>query len=163
MMVYIYFLFQREESFTLNDFADVPKATIPKELTVCYGSETIFNPEVVSCPLPDGVQWQKSKFDDNETFECIDVNEAKYFGSCLDPESPKLVITKTTFEDMPYYRLLIWNKIGERYSNTTHLNVTGSMTFAVALITMFKTHPTTTVVLYIFHLHVIAQINHVLL
>lgn len=83
------------------------------------------------------MRWQKSKFDENERFECIDINEEKYFGSCLDPESPKLVITKTTFEDMPYYRLLIWNKIGEHYSNTTHLNVTGSMAFAVSIITIY--------------------------
>lgn len=82
------------------------------------------------------MQWQKSN--DNVTFECIDINEAKYYGSRLDPESPKLVITKTTFEDMLHYRLLIWNKIGERYSNTTHLNVTGSMNFAVSMITIFK-------------------------
>lgn len=107
------------------------------------------------------MQWQKSN--DDIKYECIDINEAKYFGSRLDPNSPKLIITKTTFEDMLYYRLLIWNKIGESYSNTTHLNVTGSMTFAVSMITIFKKYPITTVVLYIFHLHVIAQTNYVLL
>lgn len=107
------------------------------------------------------MQWQKSN--DGITYEYIDINEAKYYGSRLDPESPKLVITKTTFEDMLYYRLFIWNKIGESYSNASHLNVTGSMTLAVSMISIFKIYSTTTVVLYIFHLHVIAQTNHVLL
>lgn len=107
------------------------------------------------------MQWQKSN--DGITYEYIDINEAKYYGSRLDPESPKLVITKTTFEDMLYYRLFIWNKIGESYSNASHLKVTGSMTLAVSMISIFKIYSTTTVVLYIFHLHVIAQTNHVLL
>lgn len=122
----------------LNNFADVPKATIPTISTVCFGSKTTFDPEVFSCPPPDGVKWQKSTESDNDNFECIDLDDPKYYGSSLDPESPKLVITKTTFEDMLRYRLFIWNTIGEGFSNITPLNVTGSMTFAVSMITVYK-------------------------
>lgn len=78
----------------------------------------------MSCPSLDGIEWQKSS--DGETFSNIDLREPKHFGSSHDPVSPLLVILNVNFEDKLYYRLLAWNKIGETYSNTIYLNVTGS-------------------------------------
>lgn len=92
---------------------------------IYFGSRTRFFSNIASVPSLDGVKWQKSL--DGVTFYCIDITEPQYYGSSIDPKSPSLLIQKTTFKDAFYYRLLVWNKIGEHVSNTLRLNVTGSM------------------------------------
>jgi hypothetical protein len=92
---------------------------------VYVGSESRIYSKITACPLPEGVSWQKSS--DEVKFETIDVKKPKYFGSSLDPNNPVLFFTKATFDDKLYYRLLVWNKIGQCVSNTVHLNVTGGM------------------------------------
>lgn len=67
------------------------------------------------------MEWQKSI--DRHNFSSIDVEDPKHEGSSPDPKLPLLVITNTTFEDVLYYRLRVWNRIGEIFSNTLHLNV----------------------------------------
>lgn len=69
------------------------------------------------------MKWLKSI--DGDTFQELDIGETKYYGSIIDPHCPKLVIRKTTFEDMLYYRLQLWNKIGENFSNILFIKVTG--------------------------------------
>lgn len=100
---------------------DVPNADISTEQQIYVGSETMLLPRIVSCPSPDGVQWQQSN--DGTTFNSIDISQPKYSGSSCNPNSPLLMIPKVTLEDKLYYRLLVWNKIGEQYSNTIFLNV----------------------------------------
>lgn len=106
-------------------FLDVPKAKISTVSLTLYGSSTSVWSEVVSCPAPERVQWQKSI--DGLTFYCIDISEAKYHGSSLNPESPKLEINCVSFDDKQHYRLRVWNKIGVHASNTVFLNVIGGM------------------------------------
>lgn len=69
------------------------------------------------------MKWLKSI--DGDTFQELDIGETKYYGSIIDPHCPALVIRKTTFEDMLYYRLQLWNKIGENFSNISFIKVTG--------------------------------------
>lgn len=78
-----------------------------------------------SVPSPFGVEWQKSI--DNQNFSCINVTDPKFEGSSQKSKSPLLVITNITFEDVLFYRLRVWNAIGESFSNTLHLNVIKSM------------------------------------
>lgn len=66
-------------------FLDIPAAEISTEPQSFYGSCVLISSKVVSCPAPDGAQWQKS--DDGLTFHGIDIREAKYYGSSLDPKS----------------------------------------------------------------------------
>lgn len=106
---------------------DIPKAEIETASKVFVGSKTIFKPLISSCPSPIGVEWQKSI--DRKNFTCINVRDLKYKGSSLSPKSPLLVITNTTFEDVLYYRLRVWNRIGENFSNELRLNVTGKPPF----------------------------------
>lgn len=80
---------------------------------------------VTSTPLPEIAKWQTSK--DGIEFQSIDINNVNYIESNEHPECPVLVISKATFNDKLYYRLLMWNKIGKGVSNTVYLNVTGSM------------------------------------
>lgn len=89
-----------------------------------FGLKTMVKSAVSSCPPPDGVEWQNS--DDGKSFRRIDINKPHYYGSSLNPESPVLAIPYTTFDDMLHYRLFVWNKIGDQYSNTLYLNVRGS-------------------------------------
>lgn len=81
--------------------------------------------EVVSCPALDGAKWQRSI--DGLIFHEIDISEPKYHGSSHHSESPSLEIKLISFDDKQHYRLRVWNKIGERVSNTVYLNVRGSM------------------------------------
>lgn len=116
-------------SVTNNLMFDVPKAKLKLSTEfsrdeVFFGSKVILNSEVSSCPSLDGVKWQASI--DAENFTCIDIGEQRYVGSQDNPECPLLVIPKITFEDIFYYRLLVWNKIGKGASNSLRLNVTGS-------------------------------------
>lgn len=78
-----------------------------------------------SVPSPFGVKWQKSF--DGQNFSCINVNDPKFEGSSENSISPFLVITNTTFEDVLYYRLRVWNALGESFSNTLSINVIKSM------------------------------------
>lgn len=92
-----------------------------------FGLRTIIKSEVFSCPTPVRAEWQNS--DDGKTFRQIDTNNPHYYGSTevrKYSKSPLLVIPYTTFDDMLHYRLLVWNKIGDHFSNTLYLNVTGS-------------------------------------
>lgn len=108
------------------NIADVPIATISTDNSeVVFRSETKVNSLVASCPKPDGVEWQKSK--DGINFCHIDINEPHYHGSSLNPESPLLLISNTMFEDMLYYRLRVWNKIGEHFTDPLYFDVKGSM------------------------------------
>lgn len=104
---------------------DVPSVNISIKSTVSfYGSKTTIKSVVLSNPSPGKVEWQRSK--DGNTFDFIDIEQPKYFGSLNCFESPYLVISNTTFDDRLYYRLLVWNKIGKNVSNVVYLNVTGS-------------------------------------
>lgn len=108
------------------NIADVPNATISTDNSeVVFGSETKVKSLVASCPKPDGVEWQKSK--DGNFFLGIDINKPHYHGSSLNSESPLLLISKTVFDDVLYYRLHVWNKIGEHFSDPLFLDVKGSM------------------------------------
>lgn len=83
------------------------------------GLKTTIKPTVVSCPPPNKVQWQSSN--DGKTFNEINISKSH----SLSPESPLLVIPYTTFDDMLYYRLRLWNELGDQFSNTLYLKVTG--------------------------------------
>lgn len=104
--------------------ADVPRATISTEQEVFFGSHTLLMSEISSCPSLEGAEWQTSM--DGNTFCCVDISQPKYYGSSRNPELPSMVIPKVTFDDKLYYRLLVWNKIGEQFSNTVYLDVIGS-------------------------------------
>lgn len=110
---------------TCSLILDVPKAKLSTVSQCYYGSSTSIWSEVVSCPAADRVQWQKSI--DRLAFYCIDISEAKYHGSSLNPESPELEINCVSFDDKQHYRLRVWNKIGVHASNTVFLNVIGGM------------------------------------
>lgn len=88
---------------------------------IVFGSKTIIKAITSSCQSICEMEWQKSI--DRQNFSSIDVEDPKYEGSSPGPKLPLLVITNTTFEDVLYYRLRIWNKDGEIFSNTLHLNV----------------------------------------
>lgn len=105
-------------------FADVPNVEISTEQQIYFGSKTTLTSKVLSCPSPDGVEWQESN--SGQTFDSIDITKPKYYGSSCNPKSPLLVMPKVTFIEKLNYRLLVWNKIGEQYSNTVFLDVIGS-------------------------------------
>lgn len=88
---------------------------------IVFGSKTIIKAFISSCPSICGMEWQKSI--DRQHFSSIDVEDPKHVGSSPGPQFPLLVITNTTFDDVLYYRLRVWNKDGEIFSNTLHLNV----------------------------------------
>lgn len=73
-----------------------------------------------SCPSICRMEWQKSI--DRQNFSSIKVEDPKYEGSSRGPKLPLLVITNTS-EDALYYRLRVWNKDGEIFSNMLHINV----------------------------------------
>lgn len=100
-------------------FLDVPKANISTEPRSFYGSYISILSQVVSCPAPDGIQWQKSI--DGLKFQNIDISKAKYHGRSLNSMSPSLEMKQISFDDKLFYRLHVWNKIGERVSNTVFL------------------------------------------
>lgn len=103
---------------------DVPRAKISTEQEVFFGSHTFLTSEISSCPSLEGAEWQTSI--DGNTFCCVDISQPKYYGSSRNPELPSMEIPKVTFDDKLYYRLLVWNKIGEQFSNTVYLNVIGN-------------------------------------
>lgn len=108
-----------------NVFSDVPRVEIVSELTICFGSKATIVSVVTSTPSPEIAVWQMSK--DGIHFQSMDINDVNYIESNEHPECPVLVISKATFNDKLYYRLLMWNIIGKGVSNTVYLNVTGSM------------------------------------
>lgn len=110
---------------TLIVFADILSAKIVTDSKIVFGSKTIIKTFISSCLPIRGMQWQNSI--DGHNFSNINIGDPKHKGSSLVPKAPLLVITKTTFDDVKYYRLQVWNTIGEHFSNTLHLNVTGSM------------------------------------
>eukprot|EP00105_Crassostrea_gigas_P015053 XP_011431932.1 PREDICTED: uncharacterized protein LOC105331445 isoform X4 [Crassostrea gigas] len=110
--------------FTSRDVTfDIPKATISTESKVYLGSTAQIKSEVSSTLPLSKYEWQKSV--DGNAFECMDINERKYHGTC-NFMNPLLLIQNTTFDDILYYRLLVWNRIGGCVSNTIYLNVTGN-------------------------------------
>lgn len=108
-------------SLTLIVFADIPSVIIVTDYEIVVGSKTIIKASISQCPSICGLEWQKSI--DRQNFSSIDVEDPKYEGSSQSPKLPLLVITNTTFEDVLYYRLRVWNKDGEIFSNTLPLNV----------------------------------------
>lgn len=87
--------------------------------------ETTISSIVKSIPPPEKAQWQTS-IDGNEFYD-IDVTQQKYAGSYHNPESPYLVIPEITSDDIRFYRLQIWNKLGANVSNDVYLKFTGSL------------------------------------
>lgn len=116
----VLFLFLKTSTYF---FTEAPSVKILVDSSVCFGSTTTIKSEVSSTPKPNKIEWQKSK--DGIDFQCIET--PLYFRSTDIFTSPSYVIPKTTFTDKRYYRLLVWNEIGESVSNTVYLNVTGSM------------------------------------
>lgn len=106
---------------TLIVFADIPILNIVTDSEIVFGSTTIITAFISSCPSICLMEWQKGN--DRQNFSSIDVKDPKYEGSSFGPKLPLLVITNTTFEDVLNYRLRVWNKDGEIFSNTLHLNV----------------------------------------
>lgn len=104
-------------------FPDIPSVKIFEDSSVCFGSETTIRSVISSTPPPEKIEWQKSM--DEVNFSCI--RYAKYPQSTNKSTCPSFVIKKTSFDDRLFYRLLVWNGIGESVSNTVFLNVTGSM------------------------------------
>ncbi|XP_062568952.1 uncharacterized protein LOC134231070 [Saccostrea cucullata] len=102
-----------------------PYVDIGKELTCPMGCEFTFNPVIKSCPSAEKAIWQKSKTQDSDNFKNIDINDARYFGSSLDPENPILRIWKTSHADNSYYRLEVTNGIGKSTSNAVLLKLVG--------------------------------------
>lgn len=110
----------------INIISDVPYAGIATKPNIYFGSQTYIDCDVTSCPPLVGAEWQKSI--DRETFKNIDISEQKYYGSNTDIKNKLiLVIPKVCFEDKQYYRLRLWNKIGEHISNTVYIRVKGGM------------------------------------
>lgn len=110
------FLYLKSQKFSLHFFVDVPKVELPEVPPVYFGSKTTIRSVISSTPTPKKIEWQKSK--DKSCFHST--------GNGKDIKS-SLVLHKTTFADKLYYRLVVWNCIGESISNTVHLTVTGSM------------------------------------
>lgn len=96
---------------------------------VSFESETTVKSVISSTPTPEKIEWQKSKDGINfHSIENANTSENTKFSTC-----PFLKINKATFADKLYYRLLVWNRIGESVSNTIFLNVTGSMVLILRL------------------------------
>lgn len=108
-------------SLTLIVFSDIPSVIIVTDYEIVFGSRTIIKAFISSIQSICGTEWQKSI--DKQNFSRMDVDDPKHEGSSPGPKLPLLVITNTTFEDILYYRLRVWNKDGEIFSNTLHLNV----------------------------------------
>lgn len=104
-------------------FTDVASVQISVDSQVCCGSETTIKSVVSSIPTPEKIEWQNSK--DGIDFSCI--SKPEFFEIDDTFICPFFLLPKTTFADKLYYRLLVWNGIGESVSNIVYLNITGSM------------------------------------
>lgn len=114
------------EYSTVYFFPGIPKATISTESKVYLGFTAQIRSKVSSNLPLSKYKWQKSV--DGNAFEYIDNNERiPVYNGTGQLMNPSLLIRNTTFDDILYYRLLVWNRIGGCVSNTVYLNVTGSM------------------------------------
>ncbi|XP_062572223.1 uncharacterized protein LOC134234179 [Saccostrea cucullata] len=100
-----------------------PSVEIGKDLKVPLGGQIKIEPVIKSCPSQEKVSWQKSKSQDPDNFMNIDINDSRYFESSVDPENPVLVIKKTSYSDILYYRLEVTNRIGKSTSNAVRLKL----------------------------------------
>lgn len=100
---------------------DVPSVELLEVSPIFCGSKTTIKSVILSTPTPEIIEWQTSR--DGVDFHSM--KKAKHF----DNTDSSFVIHKATFADKLYYRLRVWNAIGETISNTVYLNVTGSMIF----------------------------------
>ncbi|XP_061196858.1 uncharacterized protein LOC133205132 [Saccostrea echinata] len=94
-------------------------------LTATFGDQITVDSIIESCPSPEKAIWQKSKDLAPDNFMTIDIDDARYFGSSLDPEKPILVITKASDADKMYYQLEVTNGIGKSISNAVLLKLVG--------------------------------------
>lgn len=117
--------------------SDAPLVKISNPPKVEFASETIITSIIQSVPSPEKIHWQISK--DGKIFHEIDITQPKYYGSNLNPETPRLVIKRTTFDDKLFYRLFVSNALGDNYSNTVDLKITGGMYF-VMLTNLIQTY-----------------------
>lgn len=139
--------------------ADVPTAKILTThlLDIIFGCTADLKSNIVSCPSPDGVEWQKSN--DGKTFDSINIRQQKYYGSSCNSASPSLVIRNVAYEDKSYYRLLVWNKIGEQYSNSVYISVIGSTQFCFILLFIAITSKKQSLTIFFQIVHWIFHIN----
>lgn len=118
----------------ISFFLDIPRIEILSKSKVTFGSETRLNCDVCGYPPPDKVEWQNSV--DGTTFNPIDIDGDKHFGSSTDPRSPYLLVRNATVKDQQYYRVIVSNLLGKCISKALFLQVTGSMFVSYLL---FKT------------------------
>lgn len=111
--------------FCSHCITDVPCVELLEVSPIFCGSKTTIKCVLSSTPTPENIEWQTSR--DGVDFKSI--GRAKYF----DNTDNSCVIHKATFADKLYYRVRVWNGIGETISNTVYLNVTGSMIFIFSL------------------------------
>lgn len=104
-------------------FTDVPIVQISVDSQVCCGSESTIKSLVSSIPTPKKIEWQNSK----DGIDFFRISKPEFFETDDSFTCPFFLIPETTFADKRYYRLLVWNGIGESVSNTVYLNITGSM------------------------------------
>lgn len=124
MWFFYYVFFKEKLKISAYFFTDVLSVKIFVNSPVCFGSKTIIKSEVSSTTTPEKIEWQKSK--DGIDFHLIGKPDI-YLESTEHFKNPFLVIPKTTFADKLFYRLWVWNRVGNNTSNTLYLNVTGSM------------------------------------
>lgn len=99
----------------------VPSVNITTEMNVYFGCKTRIVSKISSFPSFEGVEWQYSS--DGEIFFPINIGKEKQIEINPKADYSVLTIPKTTLEDKQHYRLLVWNKIGNGFSNTLFLNV----------------------------------------
>lgn len=104
---------------------DVPSVELLEVSPIFCGSKATLKSKISSIPTPENIEWQTSR--DGVHFHSTEI--AKY----SDNTDNSFVVHKATFADKLYYRLRVWNAIGETISNTVYLNVTGSMIFIFSL------------------------------
>lgn len=107
--------------FCSHFITDVPSVELLEVSPIFCGSKTTIKSVISSTPTPENIEWQTSR--DGVDFHSM--KKTKYF----DNTDSSFVIHKATFADKLYYRLRVWNGIGETISNMVYLNVTGSMIF----------------------------------
>ncbi|XP_062599552.1 hemicentin-1-like [Saccostrea cucullata] len=105
----------------------IPSVVICKELTVPLGGQATIIPDITSCPSPEKALWLKSQTQAPENFLTIDMDDARYFGSSMDPEKPILVISNASYIDNLHYRLEVTNGFGKSTSNAVLLKVVGDI------------------------------------
>lgn len=99
----------------------MPCADITAEMTFFFGCKTRIVSKILSSPSLEGIEWQHSS--DGKKFIPINIGKEKHLEINLKADYSVLTIPKTTLKDKQHYRLLVWNKIGNSFSNTLFLNV----------------------------------------